>query len=525
MAKISTYPVDSSLSGSDLLIGTDADNANATKNYSLGDIAAFVQSLAPANTLQEVLDAGNTATQDIYLTGDITILGATNFINAANSTIGNLRVTANLKDSASSSGTSGQVLTSVGLATLWQTIDLDYVLGQGNIATQGIQLTSYLKDVLGNNGTLGQVLTATASNTVKWTSLGLQEILDANNSATEDINLVGQISTQNLWVQAALYDSTGFAGTNGQLLVTTGGTLTTLWTTVDLDYVLGQGNSSTTSISLTGSASVSAPTVEATQSLIVGGTLEDSASSYGTNGQLLMSVITGTEWTTISLQEILDANNTAIENINLTGTITVDSILCNTDIKLLGTITDGNTSIGTPGQVLTATGGNVLWEDAEAAFTSYRGSFYSLVDQTLTAANTAKAIILEVTDAAATNGVSITSDGVNLTRITFAHAGVYNVVFSAQLDNSAGSSQTASFWLRKNGLILADNVPNTNGKVELQGSTNHVMAAWNYFIDVAAGDFIHLMFAATSTNISLVHDAASGPSPATPSIIVTVNKV
>jgi hypothetical protein len=284
--------------------------------------------------------------------------------------------------------------------------------------------------------------------------------------ATQDVDLgpydltVGNLlKTQQLWVEHGFYDSNAFVGTNGQLLGSFGG-LTTVWTTVDLDYILGQGNSSTNNIVLAGSASVSAPTVEATQTLIVGGELEDS-----------------------------------------------------------------NSSIGTAGQILSSTGAATEWVDAEAAFTSYRGSFYSLVDQTLVAANTAKAIVLGTTDVAATNGVSITSDGANLTRITFAHAGVYNVMFSAQLENSGGSSQTVDFWLRKNGLILADNVPNTNGKVQLQSNTNHLMAAWNYFVDVNAGDFIHLMFAATSTNVSLVHEAASGPHPVTPSVIVTVNKV
>jgi hypothetical protein len=486
MAKISTYPIDATLSASDLLIGTDADNMNATKNYTLGSIAAFIQSLAPVNTLQQVLDAGNTATQDIVLTGDITVLGGTNIITSPNASIGKLTVTNQLRDGLNAVGVNGQALTSTATATQWKTIDLTYILGQGNTALGSIILTGTglngvlsattvessqslivggsLEDSASSYGTNGQLLMSISSAT-EWTTIGIQEILDANNSATQDLTLVGQITTQQLWIQQGLFDSTGFVGTNGQLLGSFGG-LTTVWTTVDLAYILGQGNTATGDINLAGDIT-----------------------------------LTGS------------------------GTLNAKDIISQTDIAVNGTITDGNSSIGTPGQVLTATGGNVLWEDAEAAFTSYRGSFYSLVDQTLTAANTAKAIILGSTDAAATNGVSITSDGANLTRITFAYAGVYNILFSAQLENSAGSSQTASFWLRKNGLILADNVPDTNGKVQLQGGTNHAMAAWNYFIDVAAGDFIHLMFAATSTNVSLVHDAASGPSPATPSIIVTVNKV
>lgn len=42
MAKISTYPVDSTPSLSDKLIGTDAEDSNETKNYPLSDIASLI---------------------------------------------------------------------------------------------------------------------------------------------------------------------------------------------------------------------------------------------------------------------------------------------------------------------------------------------------------------------------------------------------------------------------------------------------------------------------------------------------
>jgi hypothetical protein len=43
MAKISTYTADNSLSDSDMVIGTDAEDTNITKNYRLGDIATFIE--------------------------------------------------------------------------------------------------------------------------------------------------------------------------------------------------------------------------------------------------------------------------------------------------------------------------------------------------------------------------------------------------------------------------------------------------------------------------------------------------
>lgn len=41
MAKISSYSVDSNVSLDDKLIGTDAENANETKNFLVGDILAL----------------------------------------------------------------------------------------------------------------------------------------------------------------------------------------------------------------------------------------------------------------------------------------------------------------------------------------------------------------------------------------------------------------------------------------------------------------------------------------------------
>ena len=41
MAKISTYPVDAAISLADFVIGTDAENLDATKNYTIGSIFAL----------------------------------------------------------------------------------------------------------------------------------------------------------------------------------------------------------------------------------------------------------------------------------------------------------------------------------------------------------------------------------------------------------------------------------------------------------------------------------------------------
>jgi uncharacterized membrane protein len=190
---------------------------------------------------------------------------------------------------------------------------------------------------------------------------------------------------------------------------------------------------------------------------------------------------------------------------------------------------DLSNGLGTAGQVLTSAGTGVTpqWSTVPALATStfWKGSFYDSITQTVAAANTATPVILNNTDFSATNGISIVTDGTNLSRITFANAGTYNILFSAQLENSAPAVQTVDFWLRKNGSTAAANIADTNGKVQLQALTNHLMAAWNYFVTVAAGDYIQLVWSATSTNISIVAEAANALHPATPSIILTANIV
>lgn len=209
--------------------------------------------------------------------------------------------------------------------------------------------------------------------------------------------------------------------------------------------------------------------------------------------------------------------------------LSLGAITINNGISLTGELfTLG--SAGTAGQILSSNGASLSpsWVDIATAVDGklWKGSFYDNVTQTLTGgANVAVPMILNTTDTAATNGISVVTDGSNLTRITVANTAVYNLMFSAQFANSGGTSQTVDIWLRKNGSTAAANIADTNGKVYLQGNASHVMAAWNYFVPLTAGDYIQLMWTATSTNVTMVYEAANAVHPANPSIIVTLNQV
>lgn len=64
MAKISTYPIDSNVTVNDMVIGTDAEDMNMTKNYAVKDLATTINSLNQA-TLR--LYAEETANQGLTL--------------------------------------------------------------------------------------------------------------------------------------------------------------------------------------------------------------------------------------------------------------------------------------------------------------------------------------------------------------------------------------------------------------------------------------------------------------------------
>ena len=178
MSKISNqsaYPAAATPALDDYLIGTDVSDSNATKTFTLGDITG----LTPADTLEAVLTAGNVATNNIILTGDITCTNIT---------------------------------------------------------------PTNIVDNNGLTGTAGQQLIISATNTLAWGAGAadtLEAVLTAGNTATNDINLTGNVNCTNLVASA---------GVTGTLVV--------------------------------GNTSVTTPLVRPTN-------IEDSTSSTGTAGQYL----------------------------------------------------------------------------------------------------------------------------------------------------------------------------------------------------------------------------------------------
>lgn len=122
------------------------------------------------------------------------------------------------------------------------------------------------------------------------------------------------------------------------------------------------------------------------------------------------------------------------------------------------------------------------------------------------------------------NRTSATYTGTMTSQIVCANTGIYDIQFSSQLEKSDSGVDDVAFWLRKNGADLL----NSAGNLSLQGaSPAYQMAAWNYVIELLAGDIIELYWASADTNMSIYSETVQASPyvrPAIPSTILTITQ-
>jgi hypothetical protein len=141
------------------------------------------------------------------------------------------------------------------------------------------------------------------------------------------------------------------------------------------------------------------------------------------------------------------------------------------------------------------------------------GVFYDTSTQTAAVINTAYPITI--------NSTSI-SDGVYIgsptSRVYVDRIGTYNFQFSLQLVKSSASAKHVFIWYRVNGVDAA----NSATQVTLVGNGAAVVAAWNFVVELNAGDYFELVWSTDDTGCQILAAAASAPVPAIPSVILTV---
>lgn len=146
------------------------------------------------------------------------------------------------------------------------------------------------------------------------------------------------------------------------------------------------------------------------------------------------------------------------------------------------------------------------------------GAFHDNTEQTASSITASYSMKFNNTDLS--DGITIVSGS----RITFANVGVYDLQFSAQLNKASGNPANIDIWLAYTG----SNVPNTNGRVEVDGSQAKSIAAWDYMFYVSnPNDYVELKWHVENIDITLhqIGTSSNPARPAVPSVIVTVMQI
>jgi hypothetical protein len=123
------------------------------------------------------------------------------------------------------------------------------------------------------------------------------------------------------------------------------------------------------------------------------------------------------------------------------------------------------------------------------------------------------------------NQVTISSS-----KITVQNPGIYNLQFSAQFQNTDNAIQDISIWLRQNGV----DIPGSTGLVSIParksasaGEEAHQITGWNYYVSMAANDYIEIYWSTTLATVTIQTYAASvtPTRPSTASVVATMSFV
>lgn len=164
----------------------------------------------------------------------------------------------------------------------------------------------------------------------------------------------------------------------------------------------------------------------------------------------------------------------------------------------------------------------LLWGDRGGQYLQFPyAAIQRTTDKTFTA-NTATEITFDQNDYLS----GCNNDTTN--GITVQQSGIYNYQFSVQFANTSSQIHEAWIWLRKNNVDVLGTGSQFSIISSHGGVDGHVIAAANFYVDLAAGDYVSMYAAVNNTAVYMeAKPAITTPfaMPATPSVVATLSFV
>lgn len=185
-----------------------------------------------------------------------------------------------------------------------------------------------------------------------------------------------------------------------------------------------------------------------------------------------------------------------------------------TSVSIASAENKANQALALLGQLATAVEGLQMSPPPREFKRARYGQFLDTTTQIAAAINTPYAITFNTTEVS--SGVFL---GTPSSRVIVDTEGVYNFLFSIQLDKTSGGTGIFWVWPRINGV----DVPNSNSQVQIQGNNAEQLVTVGYFFELKANDYVEIMYAVNDVSVQVQNFPASGFYPAIPSIILTVS--
>lgn len=156
------------------------------------------------------------------------------------------------------------------------------------------------------------------------------------------------------------------------------------------------------------------------------------------------------------------------------------------------------------------------------------GAFQDTTTQTIVA-NTATVMKFNQTDFS--SNVSMVSGS----KITVAKAGIYNLQWSGEFQNSDNAIHDINIWLRQDGPGAGIDIPGSKGVISVParksaaaGEEAHNIYGWNYFVSLNDNEFVELWWSTDSALVTLkAFPVTTTPvvTPSTASVVATMTFV